>query len=244
MEERLSKFESALYAFKASNKSAFSIITFTLLYEKREGADMLTLPQFFCFYIRESQASEDTEVTAEEESVNRQFYNQHLPKYVRSGKTRFVLRTRDRLAFWRTFNQNEMNGDSFYYQQVVLKKVIFNTTHQNVKGAHQTWKDYYEHLISIPLEEGGIEPATARANVSTIDGILDLDRGESVTKRELKIMLDNANEDRINVYNHINYKLVINSAVFVSGTAGTGKSYILRMFERYFRLKGFKVCAL
>lgn len=216
------------------------------VYEKREGADMLTLPPFFCFYIRESQASEDTEIViAEGESsvvVNRRFYNQHLPKYVRSGKTKFVLRTRDRVAFWRTFNQNEMNSDSFYYQQVVFKEAIFNTTYQNVKGAHQTWEDYYEHLISIPLEEGGIEPATARSkNVSTInDIILDLDRGARVTKRELKIMLDNANEDQINVYNHIKYELVTNSAVFVSGAAGTGKSYII------LRLTGYKVvvCAL
>ncbi|KAL9538528.1 hypothetical protein PS6_011531 [Mucor atramentarius] len=116
------------------------------VYEKREGADMLTLPPFFCFYIRESQASEDTEIViAEGESsvvVNRRFYIQHLPKYVRSGKTRFVLRTRDRVAFWRTFSQNEMNSDGFYYQQVVFKEAIFNTTYQNVKGAHQTWEDY------------------------------------------------------------------------------------------------------
>ena len=94
------------------------------------------------------------------------------------------------------------------------------------------------------MGEGGIEPVTARANVSTIDDIFDLDRGARVTKRELKIMLDNANEDQTNVYNHIKYELVTNSSVFVSGAAGTGKSYILRMFERYFRLKGFKAGTL
>ncbi|CEP08074.1 hypothetical protein [Parasitella parasitica] len=144
-------------------------------------------------------ASEDAEVIAGEESVNRRFYNRDLPKYVRSGETRFVLRTRDIVALWRTFNQSEMNSESFYYQQVVLKKVIFNTPYQESKVTHQTWKDYYEHLISIPLKESGIKPATARANVSTIDDTLDLDGRARVTKREPKIMLDNANEDQANV---------------------------------------------
>lgn len=219
--------------------------TNVMIYEEQNGADLLTLPQFFCFYVRESLAAKDNEEkSALEEMVNRQFYNRHLPKYVDSGKTRFVLRTRDKMAFWRTFNQIEMNGDSFYYQQIVFKKVIFKTTYHNAKGAHPTWKDYYEYLIRIPVEEGGIEPATARANISKIDDILDLDRGAKITKKELKIMLDNANKDQTNVYNYIKYELVTNSAVFVSGAAGTGKSYILRMFERYFRLKGFKVSAL
>ncbi|KAG2193339.1 hypothetical protein INT47_003721 [Mucor saturninus] len=36
-------------------------------------------------------------------------------------------------------------------------------------------------------------------------------------------------------------KIKINSAAFVSGAAGTGKSFVLRMLQRYFRLKGYKL---
>jgi hypothetical protein len=212
------------------------------IYEKRYGAEELTLTQFFCFYIRESQIKDD-EVAPEQESVDTPFYDgSSLPKHVISGKTIFVLRSRDKVAFWRTFNQSEMNGDSFYYQQVVTKKVIYDTTFEKAKGSYHTWKDYYEYLISLPLEEGGIEPATSRSNISTINDINDIDRGEKITRSELKIMLKNSNSDQKSIYNQIKHELEVNSVAFVSGAAGTGKSYILRMFERYYRLKGFKVC--
>ncbi|CEP09614.1 hypothetical protein [Parasitella parasitica] len=213
------------------------------IYENRDGAKNLTLPEFFCFYIRKSQAPEDTEIRHTQEMINRRFYSaSELPKFVYSEKLSFILRTRDRVAFWRTYNESEMNGETFYYQQVVTKKAIFGTTFQNAKGAYHTWKDYYEHLISIPVEEGGIEPSPGRTNVQTIDDIIDLDRGETVTKQELKIMLNNANNDQKSIYNQIKNEMEVNSAVFVSGAAGTGKSYVLRMLERYYRLKGYKVC--
>lgn len=137
-----------------------------------------------------------------------------------------------------------MSGESYYYQQVVLKKVIFGTTYQVAKSTHQTRKDYYEHLISIPSENSSIELTTTRANASTLDDILDPDRGARFTRRKLKIMMDNANKNQLNVYNYIKYELVTNSAFFVSRAAGTDKPYILRMFERYYRLKGFKVSAM
>lgn len=58
-------------------------------------------------------------------------------------------------------------------------------------------------------------------------------------------MLRSANPDQQSVFRQVKNELEINSIAFVSGAAGTGKSYILRMFERYYyRLKGFKVCTL
>ncbi|CEP08663.1 hypothetical protein, partial, partial [Parasitella parasitica] len=218
--------------------------TSVFIYEKRDGAKKLTLPEFFCFYNR-SSGDNNNESTLLQESINRRFYaGSSLPKYVFSENATFVLRTRDKVAFWRTFNQSEMNGESFYYQQVVTKKAIFNTTFQKAKGNFASWKDYYEYLITLPLEEGGIEPSTSRVNVSSIDDILDLDRGDKVTKMELKLMLRNANEDQKSIYNHVKNELEINSAAFISGAAGVGKSYVLRMFERYYRLKGYKVYKL
>jgi len=55
--------------------------------------------------------------------------------------------------------------------------ITTTTTYQEAKSAHESWKDYYEYLlllISIPVEEGGIEPSTRRTNVSSFDDILDL----------------------------------------------------------------------
>lgn len=51
-----------------------------------------------------------------------------------------------------------MNGEIYYCQQIVTKRPIFNTTFEEDRGLYPTWKDYYEHLISIPVEEGGIIP--------------------------------------------------------------------------------------
>lgn len=137
-----------------------------------------------------------------QEIVNRRFYaRSDLPKFVNSGKVTFVLRTRDRVAFWQTFNESKMNGETFYYQQIETKKAIFDTTFEDAKGTYHTWKDYHEHLTSILAEEGSIEPSAGRSNVRTIDDISDLDRREKVTKRKLKIILDSANEDQKSIYN-------------------------------------------
>ncbi|KAL7319922.1 hypothetical protein PS15m_003000 [Mucor circinelloides] len=107
------------------------------------------------------------------------YWESDLPKYVSSGKSKFVLPTRDKEAFWRTFNQSEMNGESYYYQQIVTKRSIFGRTFEKDRGAYPTWKDYYEHLISIPAEEGGIMPPAGRFNIRNIS---DINRGDKITK--------------------------------------------------------------
>ncbi|KAL9552631.1 hypothetical protein MBANPS3_003665 [Mucor bainieri] len=119
------------------------------VYEKRDGAKNLTMPEFYCFYIRTSRAS-DEETNAVHEMVNRNFYTEALPKFVKSEKTEFVLRTRDRIAYWRTYNQTDTNSDAYYYRQASTKKSSLGGTLSDAKGTYHSWKDYYEYLISTP----------------------------------------------------------------------------------------------
>lgn len=80
-----------------------------------------------------------------------------------------------------------------------------------------------------------------KVNIQSVDDISDLDRGLETTKVELRMMLSSSKGDQKSVYHSLIYEMQVNSVAFVSGAAGTGKSYILRMLERYYKLKGYKV---
>ncbi|CEP11587.1 hypothetical protein [Parasitella parasitica] len=95
---------------------------------------------------------------------------------------------------------SEMSGDSFYCQQIFAKLAIFATTFFEDKGRFMTWKNYYEHLINIPVDQGGIKPR-GKSSVSSVDDLYGPDRGNDVTRQELEI-------------EH-------NSANYISGAAGT-----------------------
>ncbi|CEP10255.1 hypothetical protein, partial, partial [Parasitella parasitica] len=177
------------------------------VYEARTDARNITMPQFFCFYVRATGSKEFIERCSYlrrncNEYLQVPFYRGGtLPKYVASDRIEFVLRV-SKEAFWRTYGQSEMSGDSFYYQQIVTKRAIFATTFLEDKGRYMTWKDYYEHLINIPIDQGGIEPH-GQSSVSSVDDLSDLDRGNDVTRQELQIMMQSANDDQKNVYRQV-----------------------------------------
>lgn len=98
--------------------------------------------------------------------------------------------------------------------------------------------DFYEHLINLPV--GGITPHR-RVNVNSVDDVSEAERGLDTSRAELMVMLNNANASQKSVYTQVIRDFRTNSVAFVSGAAGTGKSYVLRMFERHYRLKGYKV---
>lgn len=112
------------------------IIPITLLekYEARNGAKQLTLTQFYCYY-REDYKIKETESGG---LHRRNFYHEELPLFVYSGPTKYKLRHKE--SFWRTFNQSELNGEKFYFQQIVIKLPIYNTTFEKLKGEHRTWR--------------------------------------------------------------------------------------------------------
>lgn len=92
----------------------------------------------------------------------------------------------------------------------------------------------------IQLPEGGIT-VHRRINIQSLNDVADVERGLEVCQEELIVMLKSANDNQKSVYKHIIYELVTNSTAFLSGAAGTGKSFVLRMLERHYRLKGYKV---
>ena len=54
-------------------------------------------------------------------------------------------------------------------------------------------------------------------------------------------MLNNANSCQKSIFEGVISELRTNSVVFISGAAGTGKSYLLRMFERHYKAQNYKV---
>ena len=78
-------------------------------------------------------------------------------------------------------------------------------------------------------------------NINSLTDVNDFERGADVTQAELRIMYNNANESQKSVFDRVNVELIHNSVSFVSGAAGTGKSYLLKMFERHYKLEGYKV---
>lgn len=85
----------------------------------------------------------------------------------------------------------------------------------------------------INLQEGGIEVHRS-VNIQSLDNVVDVERGLETCRDELIVMLKS-------VYRQVIYELRNNSTTFVSGSAGTGKSYVLRMLKRHYKLKGYKV---
>jgi hypothetical protein len=93
------------------------------------------MPEFFCFYKKVFIPIGEYP----KRLVPRSFYPEPLNQFVNCGDDVYRL-IKDKPLFWRTFNQSEMNGESFYYQQIVTKKVIFNTTFEKEKGELRSWK--------------------------------------------------------------------------------------------------------
>lgn len=116
---------------------------FADIYETRDGAAAITMPQFFCFY-RKITGSEEVKKFAERRKnensmVTPPFYQGMLEKYVGCGAEEFVLK-KEKESFWRTFHQSEMNGESFYFQQIITKRSIFQTTFEKDRGDYHSWK--------------------------------------------------------------------------------------------------------
>ncbi|CEP08961.1 hypothetical protein, partial, partial [Parasitella parasitica] len=209
-------------------------------YEQRKGGANLTITQFYCFY-REHSSSSSGSDRSNGGFQQRDFYPEPLPLYIRSKNTRYMLRKKQ--AFWRTFPQSEVNGEKYYYQQIVLNKAIFGTTFVNSKGRFPSWRDYFEHLVSLGSENGGISIERSY-NINNLSDVGDFERGPEATQAELDVMYANANESQKSIFDRVKIELIVNSVTFVSGAAGTGKSYLLKMFERHYKLEGYKIFKL
>lgn len=112
-------------------------------YEERKGGPKLTITQFYCFY-RELPYVPGSRDRSDGGLFQRSFHSEPLPLYIFSGKTKYGLRKKE--AFWRTFRQSEVNGEKYYYQQIVLNKAIFKTTFIKAKGSYSSWRGNITHI--------------------------------------------------------------------------------------------------
>lgn len=71
--------------------------------------------------------------------------------------------------------------------------------------------------------------------------VRDSERGQDATQSELRVMLNNANISQKDIFENVVAELQTNTVAFISGAAGTGKSYLLKIFERHYILQGYKV---
>lgn len=95
-------------------------------------------------------------------------------------------------------------------------------------------------MLSIGPENGGIS-VDRSYNINNLSDVNDFERGPEVTRSELTVMYENANDSQKSIFNRVKIELVNNSVTFVAGAAGTGKSYTLKMFERHYKIEGYKV---
>ena len=100
--------------------------------------------------------------------------------------------------------------------------------------------DYFEYLVSIPVEQGGISLEDRPTNIQNLEDVRDSERGLEATQVELEVMLDSANVSQKEICQGVIDELKTNTTAFVSGAAGTGKSYLLKMLERHYKIQGFK----
>lgn len=100
--------------------------------------------------------------------------------------------------------------------------------------------DYFEYLVYLGPENGGISVSRSY-NIQNLSDVNDSERGPRVAQSELDVVYSNANDSQKSIFNRVNIELTTNSIAFVSGAAGTGKSYLLKMFERHYKLEGYKV---
>ncbi|KAG1048086.1 hypothetical protein G6F43_009501 [Rhizopus delemar] len=188
-----------------------------------KGGRNLTITQLYSFYRELSYDSSNSD-RSDGGLFERSFHSGPLPLYIYSGKTKYSLRKKQ--AFWRTFHQSKVNGEKYYYQQIVFNKAIFRTTFIAEKGNCSSWRDYFERLVFIGPENGGISVSRSY-NISNLSDVSDFERGPEIARYELNVI--------------INIELANNSATFVSGAAGTGKSYLLKMLEKHYKIEGYKI---
>lgn len=95
----------------------------------------------------------------------------------------------------------------------------------------------------MPEDQGGIT-FDRRVNIQSLNDITDAERGIDVAKQELDLLIACATSDQKSVYNQIIYEMKTNSVTFLCGAAGSGKSFLLKMFERHYKINGYKVRVL
>jgi ABC-type phosphate/phosphonate transport system ATPase subunit len=82
------------------------------------------------------------------------------------------------------------------------------------------------------------------ANVDNIAQVSNEERGVDVARQELRVMYQQAFPSQQKIFKQVIRDLQLESTVFVSGAAGTGKSFFLKMLERYYRIHGYHVCKM
>lgn len=227
------------------------LTTFLEKYEHRDCGSTLTFPQFACYYTS-GLSKADIKIIGDIMGNNsnnsysfplttRPFFQGQLPLYITAtirNSTSFFKLRKSKQSFWRTFSLSEGDGESYYHQQIVLNVPlpIGITFQESCDG--RTWRDLFRSLV----DRGVIQ--VPFLNIDNVNQVNDEERGVHVAREELRVMLQQCFDSQRKIFMQVVQDLKLDSTVFVSGAAGTGKSYLLRMLERYYRIHGYHVCKL
>lgn len=220
--------------------------TFIEKYEKRNRASQLAFPQFACFYTTGS--SKDVgiikgllERNAVFPMVTRPFHHGALPLYIVSNVKESIYYFKLRInkeAFWRTFHLSEADGEAYYHQQIVLHLPLpTGYTFEEYRG-DRAWRDFFRHLVDRNIFR------VRSANVDNIAQVSNEELGVDIARQELRVMYQQAFPSQQRIFKQVIRDLQLESTVFVSGAAGTGKSFLLKLQERYYRIHGYHVCKM
>ena len=109
-----------------------------------------------------------------------------LPLYVvsriRGVKYYFKLRLKKQ-AFWRTYPYSEADGESYYYQLIVINYPLpMNCTFLGACD-NRTWREFFRELV-----DARVIILPHLSNVDHINQVSDEERGIEVAKQELAVM--------------------------------------------------------
>jgi hypothetical protein len=128
------------------------------------------------------------------------------------------------------------NDEKLYsYQQIVNHYALFTgSSFADVRGDRSWWELFAQlsDLGKIPVRD---------INVNSISDISNAERGVAVARRELGVMYQQSFPSQKKTFVR---DLKLNSCVLISGAAGTGKSFLLQMFKKYYRIHGYHVFKL
>ncbi|KAI9329305.1 PIF1-like helicase-domain-containing protein [Pilaira anomala] len=174
------------------------------------------------------------ELLADEDIVSARLPEPDDPMYqlVLQHQIHRLITTNSRL--WRAREvAPSADTETYYYQQIVLNLVIFNTTfiqHKNsTMSEYSTWKEFYIYLTS----------------TNQIPQLNHIPEANQIPPNEPTQYNDLSQQQKY-IFNQINHSIETRNIKthWIIGAAGTGKSYLLKAFKYYYQTKGYSVVTL
>lgn len=152
-----------------------------------------------------------------------------------------------KMPFWRTHLYNQTSGEAFYYQNVLLYYPV--TDLNALRDEHKSWRavffavcnEYAFRMLPAQLAEiwriDEVMQETGYSSMPQFELFTDMRRAEAL--EELSNMLETVSDEQKTVYEHLVSNAFEVGAFVIYGSAGTGKSYLLRLLYNVYVANNF-----